>query len=123
MVKETENKLQLIPKIERYMEYMIGVIIKLPRTEKFSIGNEFKLSMYKMMENTMYINKIKDKSKCLEIINKIDAELNTQRVFLRIMQKYAWIDNKKFNVAMGLIYEIGKIIGGLTKYYGKNNKE
>ena len=121
MIKETENKLQLIPKIERYIEYMLNVIIKLPRTEKFSIGTEYKLSMYKMLENTMYISKINNKKECLEIINKIDAELNTQRIFLRIMQKGQWIDTKKFNVAMSLIYEIGKIIGGLVKYYAKNN--
>ena len=30
---------------------------------------------------------------------------------------------KKFEVAIGLIYEMGKIIGGLIKYYVKNNKE
>lgn len=115
MIKETDNKLQLIPKLERYMEYMLMVIIKLPRTEKFSIGTEYKLSMYKMLENTMYISKIADKNQCVEIINKIDAELNTQRIYLRIMKKQGWIDTKKFDVSMNLIYEIGKIIGGLIK--------
>lgn len=121
MIKETQNKLQLIPKIEKYIEYMLNVILKLPRTEKFSIGTEYKLSMYKMLENTMYISKLDNKRACLEILNKIDAELNTQRIFLRIMQKQRWIDNKKFEVAMRLIYEIGKIIGGLLKYYAKDN--
>ncbi len=123
MVKETENKLQLIPKIERYIEYMLNVIVKLPRTEKFSIGTEYKQSMYQMLENTMYISKLRDKKQCLEIVNKIDAELNSQRIFLRIMQKQRWIDTKKFNVAMNLIYEIGKIIGGLVKYYAKDYKK
>ena len=123
MIKETENKLQLIPKIEKYMEYMINVITKLPRTEKFNIGNEYKQSMYQMLEDTMYISKITDKKKCLELINKIDAKLNAQRIFLRIMQKQRWIDTKKFNVTMNLIYEIGRIIGGLTKYYAKNDSK
>ena len=40
---EKENKLQLIPKIEKYIEYILQIILKLPRTEKFSIGNEYKL--------------------------------------------------------------------------------
>ncbi len=119
MPKE-DNRLQLIPKIEKYIEYMLLVMNKLPRTEKFSIGTEYKQSMYKMMRDTMYIVKLEDKRKCLELVNKIDAELNTQRIYLRIMQKERWIDTKKFNVAMELIYEIGKIIGGLLKYYAKN---
>ena len=105
------------------MEYMINVIIKLPRTEKFNIGNEYKQSMYQMLEDTMYISKITDKKKCLELVNKIDSKLNVQRIFLRIMQKERWIDNKKFNVAMNLIYEIGKIVGGLVKYYAKNDSK
>ena len=121
MVKE--NKLMLIPKTEKYIEYMLNVIQKMPRTEKFNIGNEYKTSMYKMLKDVMYISKINEKNKILEIINEIDAELNTQRIYLRIMQKNKWIDTKKFEVAIGLIYEMGKIIGGLLKYYAKNIKE
>ena len=41
-----ESSLKLIPKYEEYMQYMLEVILKLPRTEKFNIGNEYKKSMY-----------------------------------------------------------------------------
>jgi hypothetical protein len=37
------------------------------------------------------------------------------------MKKNQWIDEKKFKVAMEQIYEIGKILGGLIKYYAKND--
>jgi len=100
---------------------MLEVILKIPRTEKFSIGTEYKNSMYKMLEGIMYLNKIEIKDR-FKIINKIDADLSVQRILLRIMHKNAWIDKKKFEYAMSLIYEMGKIIGGLVKYYGKNNK-
>ena len=116
-----ENELTLIPKAERYIQYMLEVIMKIPRTEKFSIGTEYKNSMYKMLENILYLNKVEIKER-LNITNKIDADLNVQRILLRIMYKNAWLDKKKFDYAMSLIYEIGKIIGGLIKYYGKNNK-
>ena len=101
---------------------MLDVMIKLPKTERYSIGTEYKSSMYQMLENIMYISKI-DTYERLPIINKIDAELNTQRIFLRIMTKNRWIDEHKCKVAMDLIYEIGKIVGGLVKYYGKNCKK
>lgn len=117
-----KEELTLIPKYEKYMQYMIDVIIKMPRTEKFNIGNEFKNVMYKMLENILYINKV-DVSKRLYYLNLIDAELNTQRIMIRIMQKNKWIDDKKFKVSMELLYEIGKITGGLIKYYAKNNKK
>ena len=123
--KNVENKqLILIPKIEDYIEYMLNVIVKLPRVEKFNIGNEYKVSSYRMMYNTLYLNKINRKKQTLEgieLLNKIDTELNCQRIYLRIMKKQKWIDIKKFDVSMSKIYEIGKIIGGLIKTYAKNN--
>lgn len=111
--KEQENKkLSLIPKIEDYIEYVIVMLIKIPRTEKFSIGTETKVSMYKMINNVLHLyklNKNYNGKQELELLNNIDAELNCQRIFLRIMWRQHWIDTKKFEVTMSQIYEIGKI--------------
>ena len=114
------EQLKLIPKLEEYIQYMLEIILKIPRTEKFNIGNEYKKSMYSMLENVIYISKIKEEER-INIINKIDARLNCQRIYLRIMYKNRWIDEKKFKVAISKISEIGKIVGGLIKYYAKNN--
>lgn len=117
-----ENELKLIPLYEQYMEYMIQLIIKLPRTEKFSIGTDFKEVMYSTLEDIMYITKL-DRKDVLTYLNRIDAKLNTQRVLLRIMKKFAWIDIKKFNIAMEKTFELGKVLGGLIEYYAKDNKK
>ena len=76
--------------------------------------------MYRMLEIILFVDKTSDFEK-LKYINKIDAELNVQRIFLRIMAKNMWIDKKKFDVSMEQIYEIGKVVGGLVKFYAKNN--
>ena len=117
-----KNELILIPKYEGYIQYMIEVILKIPRTEKFNIGNEFKTVMYKGLENILYLNKI-EISKRMYYLNLIDACLNSQRIMIRIMLKNKWIDKKKYLVSMEMIYEIGKILGGLIKFYAKNNKK
>ena len=120
-----KNKLKLIPKAEMYVEYIINMIIKLPRTEKFSIGTEYKISLYKMLEEIMYLNKMDKNSNVsvISVLNKIDSLLMAQRIYLRIMYKNKWIDKKKYLVSMEMIYEIGKILGGLIKFYAKNNKK
>ncbi len=117
-----DSGLKLIPIYELYMEYMIQLIIKLPRTEKFSIGTDFKQVMYSTLEDILYINKL-EKVKRLDYLNRIDAKLNVQRILLRVMKKFAWIDIKKFNVAMEKLYEVGRLLGGLIKYYAKDNKK
>lgn len=116
-----KEKLMLIPKAENYIQYMLEILIKIPRTEKYSIGTEYKSSCYKMLEKIMYFNK--EKTVAIKTLNEIDVELNIQRIYLRIMYKNKWIDDKKFKISMDKIYEIGKILGGLTKYYAKNNKK
>lgn len=116
------GELIIIPKYEKYMQYMIDVIFKMPRIEKFNIGNEFKTIMYKTLEDILYINKI-EISKRMYYLNLIDAELSVQRILLRLMQKNKWMDEKKFRISMEMLYEIGKILGGLIKQYAKNNKK
>ena len=44
---EKENKLQLIPKTEKYIEYILQIIIKLPRTVnvKIKLIEKFKVKL------------------------------------------------------------------------------
>lgn len=123
-IERYENKrddLILIPKFEKYMEYMLDIIlIKIPRVEKYSIGTEYKKLMYETLKAIIYIPKIMKKDR-LYYLNVIDANLSTQRILLRVMLKNKWIDAKRFDYVMNtLIKEIGQILGGLIKYYAKN---
>ena len=95
--KINSEQLKLIPKLQEYIEYMLQVIL----------------------ENILMMNKV-EKGKRTYYLNKIDVYLNCQRIYLRIMYKNKWIDQKKFEVAISKIAEIGRIVGGLIKYYAKN---
>jgi len=94
--------------MKNYIEYMLLVITKMPRTEKFNIGNEFKSSMYDTLEKILYISKL-EKNKRMYYLNIIDTKLNCQRIFLRIMQKQKWIDEKKYKIAFEHLLEIGSL--------------
>ena len=98
------------------------MIIKIPRTEKYSIGTEYKLSIYRMLTNIVGLSKTEE-SKKINCLNIVDTELNLQRIYLRIMYKNGWINDKKLNTCMEQIYEIGKILGGLVKHSGKHSKK
>lgn len=121
--RQIENKcLTIIPKAERYIQYMLDLIFKLPRTEKFSIGTEYKTSMYKMMNDIIYLSKVPMEDRFKYTI-EIDVSVQVQRIYLRLMKNNKWIDEKKFRVSLDMLSEIGKINGGLIKFYGKNNKK
>lgn len=111
------NNLSLIPKIEKYIEYMLIILLKLPRTEKYSIGTEIKTSMYNMLKNILLASK-SDRSRRLAIYNIVDTEIYFQRICIRIMYNNKWIDDKKYKHSNELLSEIGKILGGLIKNLG-----
>ena len=118
-----DNHLIIVVKIEKYIEYMLTVLLKLPRTEKFNIGNEIKISMYDMLKNTLLASKI-DKSKRLHVYNIVDTNIYYQRICIRIMYNNKWIDDKKYKYSNELLSEIGKMLGGLIKSLGvKSNAE
>ena len=73
-----------------------------------------------MLENILILNKTQNQ---IQYLNLIDTKLNVQRILLRILYKNRWIDTKKYNIAFEKKLEIGKILGGLIKYYAKNNKK
>ena len=111
------NELIIIPKIEKYIEYMLVILLKLPRTEKFSIGTELKTSMYEMLKYVLLASKV-SKNKRLELYNIVDSQIYYQRICIRIMYKNGWIDMKKYKYSNELLDEIGKILGGLIKALG-----
>lgn len=80
----SKNELVIIPKIEKYIEYMLTILIKLPRTEKFSIGTEIKTSMYEMLKYILLSSKV-EKRKRLELFNVLDSHIYYQRICIRIM--------------------------------------
>lgn len=88
---------------------MLIILLKLPRTEKYSIGTEIKTSMYNMLKNILLANK-SDKIKRLPIYNIVDTEIYFQRICIRIMHNNKWIDDKKYKHSNELLSEIGKIL-------------
>lgn len=116
MIKGNDG-LIIIPKIEKYIEYMLTILLKLPRTEKFSIGTEIKTSMYEILKNVLLASKI-EKTKRLQIYNIVDSHKYYQRICIRILYNHKWIDEKKYKYSNELLSEIGKILGGLIKSLG-----
>ncbi len=98
---------------------MLTILLKLLRTEKFSIGTEIKTSMYDMLKNILLASKI-EKEKRLELYNVVDSNIYYQRICIRIMYNNKWIDMKKYKYSNELLLEIGKLLGGLIKSLGVN---
>ena len=112
--------LYMLPKMERHIEYVLGVVLKLPRTEKFNIGQEMKLIVYDTLKNILLLSKISVSSR-LSVANVIDANISYEKALIRIMYKFRYIDNKKYMYMMDELIGLGNMLGGYIKYLSNSN--
>lgn len=117
MEERKVNILQLIPKYENYVEYEMQVYIKLPKIAKFNIGNRYIENVLLTLKDIYLIQKVR-LEKRIDIVNEIDAFFSFQRSLLRVMYKLKYIDERKFNVSMRYLSEVGLILGGYIKSLG-----
>jgi len=112
--------LYMLPKMERHIEYILGVILKLPRTEKFNIGQEMKLVVYDTLKNILLLSKISMLSR-ISIANVIDANISYEKALIRIMYKFRYIDNKKYMYMIDELIALGNMLGAYIKYLNNSN--
>ncbi len=119
--KVKDMDLKLIPKYEQYMEYIYSVVLKLPRTEKFNIGMDIKSIMHRCLENIIYLSFCeKSSNRKLSYCSLIDSEFKIQRIYIRVMYKQKYINEKKYMYCISMLDELGRMLGGYIKY-AKNN--
>lgn len=99
---------------------MLIILLRLPRTEKYSIGTEIKTSMYNMLKNILLANK-SDKIKRLPIYNIVDTEIYFQRICIRIMYNNKWIDDKKYKHSKEGKIELSNVQRSIAGWLGYVN--
>jgi len=114
--------LYMLPKMERHIEYVLGVVLKLPRTEKFNIGQEMKLVVYDILKNILLLSKIPVSSR-LNVANVIDANIAYEKALVRIMYKFRYIDNKKYMYMMDELIALGNMLGAYIRYLNNAKKK
>lgn len=113
--KETESELIIYQKYIDLVEYGYNLLIKYPKLEKYALTSEIRKSMFETLRLILYANKIANKNVRLNAINKIDAEISTQKFFVRFSYKNKYISHNNYFEWSKRLDEIGKIIGGWIK--------
>lgn len=116
--QEEKQEFTILAKSERYIKYIIKEIQKIPKSGKYSIGTYYMNKMFDMYEMICYINITKIENR-FETINKIDASIGLQKMIIQELKDLGYISNKSGDIGFEMLTEIGKMLGGLIKYYKK----
>ena len=108
-------------KAEIFLERDVYPLLKnFPVAEKFSLNQEIKQSCYKLIRATVMANNLTVVKKRLEWLAEADAEKTLLLVLFGIAKNQKYITQKKLFELQGKLNEIGRIIGGLQKYFINN---
>ena len=113
--KPTESNLLIYQKYTDTIEYGYNLLKKYPKSEKYGLTSEIRKSMFQTIRLILYANKISNKFNKLDIINKIDAEIASQKFFVRFSYKNKYISHNNYYEWSKRLDEIGKILGGWIK--------
>ena len=108
-------------KAEIFLERDVYPLLKnFPVAEKFSLNQEIKQSCYKLIRATVMANNLTVVKKRLEWLDEADAEKTLLLVLFGIAKNQKYITQKKLFELQGRLNEIGRMIGGLQKYFINN---
>lgn len=110
-------------KTEIFLERDIYPLLKnFPASEKFSLCQEIKQSCYKLIRAAVMANNLTNVNRRLMWLDEADAEKTLLLVLLGVAKNQKYITQKKLLELQGKLEEIGRIIGGLQKFFINNRK-
>ena len=111
-------------KAEIFLERDVYPLLKnFPVSEKFSLSQEIKQSCFKLIRAAVMANNLTVVKKRLEWLDEADAEKTLLLVLFGIAKTQKYITQKKLFELQGKLNEIGRIIGGLQKFFINNGQQ
>ena len=104
----------LYEKLDDLAHWLLPVVDKFPKTEKFALCTQIKNSVHTMVRHTIRAQKSRDK---LQWLFEVDVELEVLRHFVRHSYNRRYLSARRLKIVTEHIAEIGRIIGGLVKRF------
>lgn len=107
--KSIKKQFHVQQRIYDMILYGYPALEQMPKSQKFSLAQDMKHSMDKVMRLCITANKKYTKKTTLQ---ELDVEVAALKVYLRIAFDLKYLPPKKYEVWSGLVVEVGKMIGG-----------
>ena len=105
-------------KAEIFLEKDVYPLLKsFPQAEKFSLSQEIKQSCFKLIRASVMVNNLKAIKQRFEWLEEADAEKTLLLVLFGVARTQKYITQKKLLELQDKLNEMGRIIGGLQKYF------
>lgn len=116
MADTKKQDLLIYQKYVDLIRYSYNLLTKYPKAEKFALVANVKNSMFEALKLILRANKIYgNKAARIDMLNALDAEIQLQKVLVRISHEQKYISNNNYMEWSKRLDEIGRILGGWIK--------
>ena len=104
-----KEQLQIQQRVYDMILYAYPALDQFPKSQKFSLAQDIKSSMDKVLHLVITANKKYTKKTTLQ---ELDVEIASLKVYIRVATDLKYLSFKKYEVWSGMLVEIGKMVGG-----------
>ena len=106
------ENLKIKQKTEDMIKYGYIALRQFPKSEKFSLAQDIKHTMFSLLEQIIRTNRSRDKQAALYAI---DTELEILRTQMRLAMDLQFLPFGKYETWSNHLAEIGRMLGGWIK--------
>ncbi|MEG1705777.1 MAG: four helix bundle protein [Clostridia bacterium] len=110
-----QNQLIIYQKYLDLIYYTNDLVKKYPKSEKFAMVSELKVSLYDGMKCIMFAQKEFSKQNKLKYLNDLDVHLNMQKVYIRLSYKYKYISSQNYETWSLKLTDVCNLLGSWIK--------
>lgn len=97
-----------------FISWLLPLAEKFPRSQRFVVTQRLQSAALNFQEAIIEANSSRGTLR-VEKLRAADAELRKVRLYLRLCEKWKWINSGQFHHISGMVAEIGKLLGGWLK--------
>lgn len=108
------EKMIIFTKTYDFLSWLLPLAEKFPRSQRFVITQRLQSAALNFQEFIIEANALRGALR-IEKLRVADAELRKVRLYLRLCEKWKWINSGQYHHVSAMVSEIGKLLGGWLK--------
>jgi four helix bundle protein len=97
-----------------FISWLVPITMNFPRSQRFVITNRLQAAALNFQEQIIEANAQRGTRRA-EKLRAADAELLKIRLYLRLCERWQWMNPGQYRYASQMVAEMGKLLGGWMK--------
>jgi len=97
-----------------FITWLLPLTENFPRSQRFIVTQRFQSAALNFQELIVEANSLRDAAR-IGKLRLADAELLKTRLYLRLCDRWRWINKGQYHHASTMVAELGKLLGGWIK--------